>query len=410
MRWLLIIVALVRLAHADSECAAPATCRPACDKGDVSACAWLGEFYFDGAGQVPSSPMFSTAVGILQGACNKGSAEACAVLAEALHRTAIETGSTADDQRIAQLRQAACKNGQGDACDNDAATRAAYEHACAASRGSACIAASRWYEPEGTTHPEEADDPPPPPPDDEDARAAGIVRKRSTSEVAKGKKLRARGLALLRDACAKGGARSCAELPGHQPADLDRACKAGASKSCRELAFADISLEELTRTTALDPKRSAAFATYSTRGCELGDFGACEELADAYETGNYGLKPDAAKAEALNGKACEAQEPAACMLLGKRAKDPARALAMFQRACDLRAGIGCAMAGDAYKTKDRAKAIALYAQACDLEDRELALFRPVCAEAASIVDDPAKATALRAQGCARGEKRSCASP
>src|SRR5947207_1468714 len=72
-------------ARAESECASPSTCRPACDKGDASAGGWLGMYYSRGVEMTDRPRAAATAAKLLEAACAK-SGEACVELARVLGR------------------------------------------------------------------------------------------------------------------------------------------------------------------------------------------------------------------------------------------------------------------------------------------------------------------------------------
>jgi TPR repeat protein len=411
MRILVALVVMVGVARADSECASPSTCRPACDKGDASACAWLGDFYLQGP-ELDNEVYVATAIRILETACTKGSGFACDRLASAyvrlMHRP--ETPPA----RLRELRENACKLGNAESCSDGKQRLALLDKQCTSGRAEACRLLGRAYQ-----LPRKIDDDPPPPPPEDDAdesggtgtamaldegkmgkkdarqqaidqaRAAGVLGDEVPGVKPDAKKAHAysaRAEKLVADACAHGRARTCGE-GGDDAKSRERACKAGATMRCYELArhaFAD----------------GKPWQPYAQRECELGDFIGCLFLASSYE------KTDAAKARQYQQKACDAHDPEACGVLGHYEKDPAKAQALYQRACDEGEPYGCEQVGDA----DPKRAPELYERACALEYWEPALLRPICMELAGKIEskDPAKAKELRKQGCERGEKKACA--
>jgi TPR repeat protein len=380
-----------------------------------------------------SRPAYSSiGLRLLDGACTKGDGEACAELASGLSITAHYALEEPDDKRRTELRAKACKAGYADACEDRKQQLALHEKACKASDARACLAASWTYEPAGTKHPDDPSE------DDEsedralaveEAIKAGIMKPNPVKpDAKKAKQLRARALMLIAQACAHSRARTCSASRSYGTPQLELGCKAGASNACRRRAFAGIGLAEMVDpVTAVDAKQLGDFVTYGTRACELGDTVACGALAAGYEAGDHGLEIDHAKALAFETKQCDAHDGSACAGLGKRsddgrdmAKDPAKALVLYLRACDEGNLHGCAQAGDSLvagtrgATKDAKKAIELYTRACELQDRDSALLRPICGELAKRYDDgtdvakdPAKAKSLRQQGCKRGEKTAC---
>jgi hypothetical protein len=429
MRILVALMVMTAVARADSECASPSTCRPACDKGDADACGWMGDYYLSAA-ELAGDAYVELAIATLENACAKGSGHACArvgrAYARGFHRV------QPPDTRLMELREKACKLGEADACESKDRLPL-LEKQCSAGKARACREAAFAYRPASAA--KTGDDPPPP--EDEDAggtgtamaleegkmgkrdsdraegqykmkkmdedpqlarqqaidqaRAAGIIAAASKPDAKKYAALTARADKLVADACAHGRARTCGE-GGDEPKARERACKAGASERCYEL----------TRHALNDRKD---WQPYAKRECELGDFVGCMFFAVGYEFGENGLKPDAAKVLEYRMKGCEAHDPEACALLAKHTTDKAKATVLYQRACDEGEPYGCEQLGDA----DPARAMTLYQRACDIENWTTSMVRPICLELATKVEakDPARAKALRKQGCDRGEKKAC---
>jgi TPR repeat protein len=119
--------------------------------------------------------------------------------------------------------------------------------------------------------------------------------------------------------------------------------------------------------------------------------------------------------------ACTGGFGPACHLLGTQyrdgtgvAKDPAKALAYFQKGCDIGHGASCASLGWAYEdgvgvAKDPAKAFTLYRKACEDNDRwactRLAF---ALASGAGVEQDVPEAARLLDKSCAAGDAMACA--
>ena len=434
MRIVVALMVMTAVARADSECASPSTCRPACDKGDADACAWMGDYYLS-AIELDGDVYKELAISTLENACAKGSGWACLRVGSAYGRSYHR--AQPDRARFQELRDKACKLGYADACEGKARL-ALFEKQCTAGSAHACREAAFAYKPpskSGATFGD--DDPPPPPPEDdesggtgtalaldegkmgkkdsgraegqykmkkaedpqaarqqaiEQARAAGIIAGPvAKPDAKKYAAFTARADKLVADACAHGRVRTCAE-GGDDAKARERACKAGASTKCYELVRHTID-------------SGTGWQTDAERECSLGDFVGCLFLASSYEAGAYGIKRNDAKALEYRTKACDAHDPEACALLAHATSDKAKSLALYQRACDEGEPYGCEQVGDA----DPARAMAMYQRACDLENWTTALVRPICHDLAKKVEakDPARAKALRKQGCDRGEDKVC---
>jgi len=388
--------------RADSECASPSTCRPACDKGDASACAWLGMYYARGVEMTDRPRAAATATKLLEAACAKSGA-ACVELVHVLRR---DTKQQPDPKRVEKLLEAGCKLGEARGCKDAKQTQAMLEKQCTAGVPHACREAASAYGPD--TAPANPGDPPPPPPDDESggtgtamALGNGTPAKPVVKpDPVKAKALRERAAKLVAEACAAGKARTCNDTR-ESAAELTAACKVGAVDACYWLA----------RKAVADGK---PWLDSAKRGCDLGDFVLCEMIASSYESGENKLAKDAAQAQAFFVKACDAFDGNACSLIAKATKDAAKQLALFQRACSVDEIYGCEQAADALLKTDAKQAIELFTKACDIEDGISALMRPICGELAAryetgagVAKDAAKAKLLRKQGCERGEKKAC---
>ena len=100
------------------------------------------------------------------------------------------------------------------------------------------------------------------------------------------------------------------------------------------------------RTLSLVSEDSAIAASYLTRACQGGHFGACSTLGALYMDGD-GVPKDEATAAAYLTKACDADVPAACAGLallieeGRGVpKNEARAVALYTKSCDGKVAAG----------------------------------------------------------------------
>ncbi len=116
--------------------------------------------------------------------------------------------------------------------------------------------------------------------------------------------------------------------------------------------------------------------------CEAGDYLDCQELAKAYQEGD-GVPQDLPKALALFTRACEAKSRWACSMVGSfvasgrgvAAADPAGAARWFERACDDGHGWSCNRLGEMARDgegvpKDPKRALALFEKACQGKDEK----------------------------------------
>lgn len=154
-------------------------------------------------------------------------------------------------------------------------------------------------------------------------------------------------------------------------------------------------------------------------GCgHAGDATACQvenRSADWFSGSQYDACMDkfeqarrAAAQQDRNREACGQGSAAACYDagMGDREQHEDRAQREFETAC--RAGIagGCRQAGLILRTdffaRDHARALALFLRACELGDAQ------GCADAADEHPDPARRAALGEQACERGARAACA--
>ena len=273
--------------------------RVACDGGNLNACVRLGDRYRDGMG-VPFD--LSEARRLLGRGCNAGDFEACGDLAAVqFYRGSLEEIPKA----IELLRKS---------CDRD------YPFGC--------LRLARLVE-------------------------AGASIDRS---AARGNALFHRGRALLEDRCKKNEPNACWSLGG-----LLRAGKGGAA----------------------DPARGI---TLIRKACEDGEPRACTTLGMAYVDGKDVAK-DAAKGLGLLGKACDQEAWRGCALLGYFhhdgklvAQDLGKATELTARACDHGDAVGCQLAGmldrDDVAPHDWSKALAEFQRACELGNSQVCEYVP----------------------------------
>ena len=154
---------------------------------------------------------------------------------------------------------------------------------------------------------------------------AGASFELRSKEVARGKELRAKGVAGMKAACEADDAESCSiyadlHLTGEgapkDPAKEEmlraranflygKACDQGDGAGC--FMFGG---------SLVDTKRDAEAVQALTKGCELSDAGSCSLLAGCYDEG-VGTKADPAKAAQLFAKGCKLGNEAACSRVGK---------------------------------------------------------------------------------------------
>lgn len=113
-----------------------------------------------------------------------------------------------------------------------------------------------------------------------------------------------------------------------------------------------------------------------TLQCDKGDRTSCHELGRLHLAGGGGAGRDPARARALFEKACTLEHGGGCSDLGivlmtdENAKDPPKAADSFERACKLGEANGCFNLANLYYdgvgvTADKTKAFSLYEQACN---------------------------------------------
>ena len=157
------------------------------------------------------------------------------------------------------------------------------------------------------------------------------------------------------------------------------------------------------------------------RGCDLGDPGACNNLADALAYGE-GTERDVTRAAALFDKACRLGYALGCANLGFMAEhgegiapDTARARALYRDACVSGDVYGCLhaemlAAQDAGAPRDPMQALAHFERACERSANAKA-----CAFVGLLYEDgpdgkardEAKSSQAMSRACKLGERRAC---
>jgi uncharacterized protein len=300
----------------------------ACDLGDQKGCARLGyaNVYAEGVPMTPESR--DIGVALAKKACESGEAEGCAVLAM-FGRYSIGPLSGAD---VAAMAARACEGGALLGCQ---------------------IAGD--FRRDGVF---------------------GVVR-----DGAAAKEFYRRGCHDdVIDLCVNVLAMHTVGIDGKKDGTLavdagTRGCDGGDGDACSALGALYVRGDLV----AKDPPR--ALELYR-RGLELGSFMAMGALSDAYLTGAGGLVAiDVEKARKYAEEACAHGEGGGCNNLGVITyqggagitADPAAALALFEKACDLALEVGCRSAGELHEGKsgvpaDAAASHKYFMRACDLGD------------------------------------------
>jgi TPR repeat protein len=117
------------------------------------------------------------------------------------------------------------------------------------------------------------------------------------------------------------------------------------------------------------------------RACDLGVGDGCRRFGWAADTGEDGVKQDAARARALYSRGCDLDDAEACNQLGLaiEANDAAWAQKLYEKSCKLG---GFSGAGGCERARKYETAVALYLRACDLDNDGAA-----CAGAAQVMVD-----------------------
>jgi TPR repeat protein len=240
------------------------------------------------------------------------------------------------------------------------------------------------------------------------------------------------GIDLLTRGCDGGVAMGCAvaaawlgepshaaEVPGAQDllARLEgqRTCLAGQSEACFQIGV----LFYYGRDAF--PRDRARSSKAFSRGCDLGDARACNNLGDAQAYGD-GVGRDVESAAASFLKACRLGEALGCANLGYMAehgegvaRDTGRARTLYRQACTTGDVYGCLhldilAAEDAGAPRDPDGALAHWRHACEHERSARACaFVGVMYEDGpdGVARDEAKSLEAMTRACTLGESRAC---
>jgi len=189
---------------------------------------------------------------------------------------------------------------------------------------------------------------------------------------------------LFRAACDEGNAEACNMLgimyagsEGGLTADpvrsrrlYDRSCNGSWGWGCNNLA------ENLRDGKGGDQDLAGAATNFRT-ACEAGIAGSCNSLGNLYWEGK-GVEQDRLRANVYYSKGCDGDAAWACYNVatsyrsgdGVLAKDPAQAVTLLRKACELGAARACNLAGVMYHdgetgAKDFLLAFGLFHKACD---------------------------------------------
>ncbi|WP_234023859.1 SEL1-like repeat protein [Sorangium cellulosum] len=226
--------------------------------------------------------------------------------------------------------------------------------------------------------------------------------------------------------CGKGDVGSCYHLGYHYlsgkdlPRDdaraaslFEKACDAGIALSC--FARAKLLMRDMVSNKAVaDAAGRAKLRELSDKACALGDGWSCWSVAEWYlREGPQAVFPrDPARAVALLRRGCDLGQGPSCSALGDMlvegkltAKDVPAAVGVLQRACEGGLAEDCVALGDILRKgqgapKDGVKAIAAYRRGCTLGDmRACNAAGSVYAEGDGVPKDVAKAYSFFEKGC-----------
>lgn len=199
-----------------------------------------------------------------------------------------------------------------------------------------------------------------------------------------------------------------------------KACDAGDAAACDRLGL--ILVESFHSYDGPEEDGARARKRFQ-RACDLGSVAGCRDLGNSYQDSSA-VPQDPALAEQFLKKACDANDPEACDLLGwhyefKR-HDLGAALPLYQRVCEgPHDGLGCnsgcnRLASYSYYgepglvKKDRLEAARLYQRACDAGCiNSCDTLGEMCRNGDGVAKDAARAATLYAKGCDAGFSPSC---
>ncbi|MFB6373251.1 MAG: tetratricopeptide repeat protein [Bradymonadaceae bacterium] len=362
----------------------------ACENGFRHACTFVGRLIDRGElrGRLIEG---DKADALYNKGCERGAAHSCYYLAQRIKRRNGSVAQLTEGQRLAGK---ACDEGVEPACELIGELQAAV-----ASEKTVSSLAKRCKE-GGSTDETTEDEP-----DVDRVREPCFVAAEAQVKSGQFSGDQKRAIALHRQGCKNGNARSCRRAGELVESDkeakglYEKACKGGDAHGCFELGAV---LEA-------DGDRQEAVSRYS-EACTGGFGRACGSLASYYENGNI-VDKDMARAEKLHRSGCQAGHVASCrdlamfflehtqteesVLRGLQLlelacrRDDGNACAQIgmisegwndspfeksprdylEKACLLESGLGCAAFGDAYRKgsivdQDMGKALQLYDQSC----------------------------------------------
>ncbi len=241
-----------------------------------------------------------------------------------------------------------------------------------------------------------------------------------------------RGLDMLGRACDGGVMTACVvgarwlgegshatDLPGGQELlarfEGERTCLAGQAEACFQVGVLFYYGREAF------PRDRASSSRAFSRGCDLGDSRACNNLGDAMAYGD-GVSRDVENAASSFGKACRLGEALGCANLGYMvehgegiARDVARARRLYRDACAAGEVYGCLhrdllAAEDAGAPRDPDRALAHWRHACENERvAKACAFVGVMYEDGpdGVARDEEKSMQAMSRACELGEPRAC---
>jgi TPR repeat protein len=227
--------------------------------------------------------------------------------------------------------------------------------------------------------------------------------------------------------CDKGDAQSCYHLayrvlegrdvpkdPALATRLFEKACSGGVAMGCYERAQEHMAERLQAKDDDARMKARLAAEALYTRACELGDGWACWSISDWYlrEGASAVFPRDPARAMALVRRSCNLGHAPGCATLARHmlegehtARDVPGAVALLQRACDGGKWQQCEAIGDLYRDgqgvlENPVLAIAAYERACDQGGRRACHSAGVLyAKGEGVPEDLARARSLYEKGC-----------
>jgi TPR repeat protein len=168
--------------------------------------------------------------------------------------------------------------------------------------------------------------------------------------------------------------------------------------------------------TVVESQPKALDKTADEAGCDKDDKKACQELAEMYALGRGGVTKDDSKAVALFEKACNLGDAVSCEFRGKMLRegrggpaDPAGAIAWFTKGCNGGAAGACTSLGlAAMKSGDKKTAVEMLEKACNGDDKiGCTGLGGLYLHGNGVPKDPARAQQLLKKACDLGAKEAC---